>query len=58
MRSLPEVSRQEPLSATEIVTAGLTIIGFVACTVILAKVAYGTVALFLHGTTYVAASLL
>jgi hypothetical protein len=57
MRSLPEASREEPLSATEIVRAGLIVIGFVVCSVIFAKVAYAAVALFLHGTTYVAASL-
>jgi len=57
MRSLPEASRKEPLSATEIVTASLAIIGFVVCSVIFAKVAYAAVALFLHGTTYVVVSL-
>lgn len=57
MRSLPEASREEPLSATEIVTAGLAVIGFVVCSVIFAKVAYAAVALFLHGTTYAVVSL-
>jgi hypothetical protein len=57
MRSLPEVSREEPLSATEIVRAGFTIISFVACAVIFAKVGHAAVALFLHGTKYAAASL-
>ena len=47
MRSLPEASREEPLSVTEIVTAGLAIIGFVVCSVVLAKVAYPVVALIL-----------
>ena len=41
MRSLPQASREEePLSVTEIITAGLAIIGFFVCSVILAKVAY------------------
>ena len=57
MRSLPEALREEPLSATEIVTAGLAVIGFVVCSVIFAKVAYAAVALFLYGTTYAAVSL-
>ena len=52
MRSLPEASREEPLSVTEIVTAGLAMIGFVVCSVVLAKVAYSVVALFLHSATY------
>ena len=53
MRSLPI---DEPLSPMEIVTAGFAIIGFVVCSVILAKVAYAAVALFLHGTTYAVVS--
>jgi hypothetical protein len=57
VRSLPEASREEPLSATEIVTASLAVIGFVVCSVIFAKVAYAAVALFLHGTTYAVVSL-
>lgn len=57
MRSLPEASREEPLSATEIVTTSLAVIGFVVCSVIFAKVAYAAVALFLHGTTYAVVSL-
>jgi hypothetical protein len=57
MRSLPEASRAEPLSAMEVVRAGLIVTGFVVCSVIFAKVAYAAVALFLHGTTYAAASL-
>ncbi len=52
MRSLPEASREEPLSLAEIVTASLVIIGSVVCSVVLAKVAYSVVALFLHGVTY------
>ena len=57
MRSLPQASREEePLSVTEIITAGLAIIGFFVCSVILAKVAY-VVALFLHGATYVVVGL-
>ena len=52
MRSLPEVAREEPLSVTEIVTTGVAIIGFVVCSVVLAKAAYSVVALFLHGVTY------
>ena len=47
MRSLPE-AREESLSPREIVTAGLAVIGFVVCSVVLAKVAYSVVALFLH----------
>jgi hypothetical protein len=58
MRSLPQASREEePLSVTEIITAGLAIIGFFVCSVILAKVAYSVVALFLHGATYVVVGL-
>jgi hypothetical protein len=57
MRSLPEVSKEEPLSATEIVGAGLIVISFVACLVIFAKVAHAAVALFLHGATYAAGGL-
>lgn len=57
MRSLPEASREEPLSVTEVVTAGVAMIGFVVCSVVLAKVAYSVVALFLHGTTYAVVSL-
>ena len=57
MRSLPEASREEPLSLGEIVTAGLAIIGFVVCSVVFAKLAYTVVALFLHGTTYAVVSL-
>jgi hypothetical protein len=57
VRSLPEASREEPLSATEIVTAGVAGMGFVVCSVIFAKVAFGAVALFLHGTTYAVVSL-
>ena len=38
MRSLPEASSEVPLSVTEIGTAGLAIIGFVVCSVVLAKV--------------------
>jgi hypothetical protein len=45
------------LSATEIVTTSLAVIGFVVCSVIFAKVAYAAVALFLHGTTYAVVSL-
>jgi hypothetical protein len=56
MRSLPQASR-EPLSATEVIKAGITVTGFVVCSVIFAKVAYAAVALFLHGTTYAAAIL-
>jgi hypothetical protein len=51
MRSLPE-ARQESLSLRETVTAGLAVIGFVVCSVVLAKVAYSVVTLFLHGVTY------
>ena len=40
MRSLPEASREEPSSVTEIVTAGLAIIGFIVCSVVLARVVY------------------
>ena len=57
MRSLPKASPQEPLSPREIVTAGLAVIGFVVCSVVLAKVAYSVVALFLHGVTYTLVSL-
>jgi hypothetical protein len=57
MRSLPEPSREEPLSLREIVTAGIAIIGFVVCSVVFAKVAYTVVALFLHSTTYAVVSL-
>ena len=57
MRSLPEASREEPLSLREIVTAGLALIGFVVCSVVFAKLAYTVVALFLHGTTYAVVSL-
>lgn len=58
MRSLPEALREGPLlSATEVVWAGLIVTSFVVCSVIFAKVAYAAVALFLHGTTYAAASL-
>lgn len=53
MRSLPKALREELLSATEIVTVGLAVIGFVVCSVIFAKGAYAAVALFLHGTTVV-----
>jgi preprotein translocase subunit Sec61beta len=56
MRSLPE-ARQESLSPREIVTAGLAVIGFVVCSVVLAKVAYSVVTLFLHGVTYAVVSL-
>jgi hypothetical protein len=58
MRSLPEASREEPLSVTEIVTAGLAIIGFVVCSVVLAKVAYPVVALILHGAKYAVVGLI
>jgi hypothetical protein len=51
VKSLPEV-REEPLSPWEIVRAGIVVIGFVVCSVVVAKVAYSLVALFLHGTTY------
>ena len=56
MRSLPE-AREESLSPREIVTAGLAVIGFVVCSVVLAKGAYSVVALFLHGVTYTLVSL-
>jgi hypothetical protein len=56
MRSLPE-AREKSLSLREIVTAGLAGIGFVVCSVLLAKVAYSAVALFLHGVTYAVVSL-
>jgi hypothetical protein len=56
MRSLPE-AREKSLSLREIVTAGLAAIGFVVCSVVLAKVAYSVVALFLHGVTYAVVSL-
>jgi hypothetical protein len=56
MRSLPE-ARQESLSPRETVTAGLVVIGFVVCSVVLAKVAYSVVTLFLHGVTYALVSL-
>jgi hypothetical protein len=55
MGSLSEASR--PLSATEVVRAGLTVTCFLVCSVIFAKVAYAAVALFLHGTTYAVVSL-
>ena len=58
MRSLPEASREEPLSVTEIVTVGLAIIGFVVCSVVLAKVAYPVVALILHGAKYAVVGLI
>ena len=58
MRSLPEASRKEPLSVTEIVTAGLAIIGFIVCSVVLAKVAYPVVALILHGAKYAVVGLI
>ena len=56
MRSLPEAI-EESLSPRGIVTAGLAVIGFVVCSVVLAKVAYSVVALFLHGVTYAVVSL-
>ncbi len=56
MRSLPE-AREESLSPREIVTAGFAVIGFVVCSVVLAKVAYSVVTLFFHGVTYAVASL-
>jgi hypothetical protein len=56
MRSLPE-AREESLSPREIATAGLSIIGFVVCSVVFAKVAYSVVALVLHGATYAVVSL-
>jgi hypothetical protein len=56
MRSLPE-AQEKSLSLREIVTAGLAAIGFVVCSVVLAKVAYSVVALFLHGVTYAVVSL-
>ena len=55
MRSLPEA--KEEWSPMEIVTGGLAVIGFVVCSVVLAKVAYSVVALFLHGVTYAVVSL-
>ena len=58
MGSLPEASREEPLSVMEIVTAGLAIIGFVVCSVVLAKVAYPVVALILHGAKYAVVGLI
>ena len=58
MRSLPEASREEPSSVTEIVTAGLAIIGFIVCSVVLAKVAYPVVALILHGAKYAVVGLI
>jgi hypothetical protein len=54
MKSVPE----ESLSPREIVTAGLSVIGFVVCSVVFAKVAYSVVALFLHGATYAVVSAL
>ena len=56
MRSLPK-ARQVSLSPREFVTAGLSIIAFVVCSVILAKVAYSAVALVLHGAMYAVVSL-
>jgi hypothetical protein len=56
MRSLPE-AREESLSPREIATAGLSVIGFVVCSVVFAKVAYSVVALVLHGATYAVVSL-
>ena len=56
MRSLPE-AREESLSPREFVTAGLAVIGFVVCSVVLAKVTYSVVALSLHGVTYALVSL-
>ena len=50
MRSLPQ--REELSSLWEIVTAGVVTISFVVCSVVLAKVAYTTVALLLRGATY------
>jgi hypothetical protein len=56
MRSLPE-AREESLSPREIATAGLSVIGFIVCSVFFAKVAYSVVALVLHGATYAVVSL-
>ena len=56
MRSLPE-PRKDSLSPREIVTAGLSVIGFVVCSVVLAKMAYSVVAIFLHGVTFAVVSL-
>jgi hypothetical protein len=57
VRSLPKASSQEPLSPREIITAGLAVVGFVVCSVILAKATYTAVALVLHGATYAVVSL-
>jgi hypothetical protein len=56
MRSLPEAT-EESLSPREIATAGLSVIGFVVCSVVFGKVAYSVVALVLHGATYAVVSL-
>ena len=56
MRSLYE-TREESLSPREIATAGLSVIGFIVCSVVFAKVAYSVVTLVLHGATYVVGTL-
>ena len=56
MRSNPD-ARTDSLSPREIVTTGLVVIGFVVCTVAVAKVAYSVVTLFLHGVTIAMVSL-
>ena len=52
MRSLPQL--EELSSLWQIVTVGVVTISFVVCSVVLAKVAYTTVALLLRGATYAA----
>ena len=37
--------------------AGLSVIGFIVCSVVFAKMAYSVVALVLHGATYVVGTL-
>ena len=56
MRSFPE-TREKSLSPREIAMAGLSVIGFIVCSVVFAKMAYSVVALVLHGATYVVGTL-